>query len=181
MHKGFRVAPGGWLLLSVLCFFLDVPSLLVVAGNVYIHEMGHLWMLRRMGVYIRELVLSATGLCIVCNTALLSRRREFLCALAGPLFGIASALIVSAAGNLGNNDFLKLFAGAGVILSVFNLMPVAPLDGYRMLRAATPGWAPYVSTLTALLMLVVGLWLMVRGFGTGFAFLGLYLVLRDIV
>ena len=180
MNRGFRITFGGWMLLSLLCFFLDYPSLLVLLGNVYVHEMGHLWMLRRMGVYVREIALSGTGLCIVCNTAMLSSVRLFLCAMAGPLFGLVSAVIVSAAANLGDNDFLRLFAGAGVILSVFNLMPVAPLDGYRMLRALAPRLAPYVCTITALLMLAVGLWLMVVGYGTSFAFLGLFLVIRDI-
>ena len=180
MNKGLHITSGGWLLLSVLCFFLDYPSLLVLLGNVYIHEMGHLWMLRRMGVYIRDITLSGTGLCIVCNTGMLSSVRLFLCAMAGPLFGIASAVIVSVAANVGNNDFLRLFAGCGVILSLFNLMPVAPLDGYRMLRAVVPRWAPYVCTITAILMLVIGLWLMVVGYGTIFAFFGLFLVVRDI-
>ena len=180
MNKRFRITAGGWLLLSALCFFLDLPSLLVLAGNVYVHEMGHLWMLRRMGVYIRQVTLGATGFCIVCNTAMLSSVRSFLAAFAGPLFGLSSAVIVSVAGNLGDNDFLRLFAGAGLVLSVFNLMPVAPLDGYRMLCAVVPKWAPYVCTITALVMLLVGLWLMVVGYGTSFALLGLFLVVRDI-
>lgn len=177
--RKLEITPGGILLLSLLVFLLDGRVLLILLGNVFIHEWGHIEMLRRCGIYIRKVVLSATGLCICCDTSYLSRRGMFICAAAGPMAGLAVAVIVSIVGNLLSNDTVWMFAGTGVILSCFNLLPAAPLDGYRMLQAVAPRISPMIGLLTSVCVLICGLLLMYRGYGTGFALMGIFLVMRD--
>ncbi len=169
----------GILLLSILVFFMDLPMLAAVLGNVIIHECGHIFMLRRCGVYIRKISVRFTGLCIVCNLNFLSRHGRFFCAAAGPAVGICAAVLISFLGNLLGNDFLLLFAGVGVIFSVFNLLPVKPLDGGRMLEAAAPRVAGAVGSICGGVLLLLGLYVIACGYGTALACLAIFLLMRD--
>lgn len=181
MHclQKFTIEPGGWLLLALLYFFGDGEGLLVILGNVAVHEAGHLLMLRRFGVYIRGITFDLTGLCIQYNGLYLTPRREFLAAAAGPGAGLLAALLTSVAGNLLHGDVLLLFAGAGIVLSMFNLLPAKPLDGWRILSILWPAAAEAVSVLTAMGVLVVGLYLMYMGYGIALACMGILLLMQD--
>jgi len=165
--------------LALLYFFGDIEGLVVVLGNVAIHEGGHLFMLRRFGVYIREISFDMTGLCIRYNGLYLTRRREFLAAAAGPVSGLGMSVLVSLIGNLLHNDSLLLFAGAGVVLSVFNLLPARPLDGWRMLNAFWPTGAHIIGECTGVMVLLGGLYAMYRGWGTALAFMGIVLLVQE--
>ena len=168
----------GFLMLSILVFFTETPVLCSLVGNVLIHELGHLYLLRRYGVYIRRLSVGFSGLCIQCSLERLPRRVYFLCAAAGPMMGLSAAFFCSVIGNVFHRDFLLLFAGTGVILSLFNLMPVKPLDGWRMLVAVSPRIAPIVSDLVAIIVLLVGLAMMYKGFGVALACMGVFFLLQ---
>ena len=174
--RKIEIRPGGWLLLALLNFFGDWESLLAVLGSVAVHEAGHLLMLRRYRVHVRSITFDLTGLCIHYNGLWLTPRREFLAAAAGPALGLGAAVAASLLGNLLQNEFLLLFAGAGAVLSSFNLLPARPLDGWRMLRALCPGLADTVSLCTALGVLALGLYAMARGYGTALAFMGILLL-----
>ncbi|MBP3654072.1 MAG: hypothetical protein J6J04_01390 [Oscillospiraceae bacterium] len=174
-----EIQPGGWLLLSLLLFFGDWQGLIVILGNVLLHETGHVLMLQRFRVHIRRITFDLTGLCICYNGWLLTPVKEFLCAAAGPCVGLIMSVLASLLGNLFHSEMLLLFAGAGVVLSGFNLLPARPLDGWRMLNALNPVLAAGVSTLTAVLILVTGIGLMAAGYGTALAFMGIILLMQD--
>ena len=174
-----KVNPDGLLLLSILVFFLEESLLAAVIGNVILHEMGHIYMLRRYGVYIRRISIGLNGLCIVCNLEFLPRYMRFLCAVAGPFFGLCGAIVCSVLGNVCASDFLLLFAGVGVILSLFNLLPVKPLDGGRMMEAAVPRLAKPVGVIFAAFVFILGLYIMLCGYGTMLSFIGIFLLLQE--
>lgn len=175
----FEITAGGYLLLALLVFMLDAQLLLILLGNVCIHEGGHLWMLRRCGAYVRRVTLSGSGLCIRCSTYSLSARRMLLCAGAGPFAGMLGAVTVSLLGYYLSNPACYLFSGVGVVLSVFNLLPAKPLDGWQMLRAVSPVLANRVSVLTSVLAMCGGLTMMYLGYGTVFAMMGIFLLLQN--
>lgn len=179
MIQKLELRSGGLLMLSVLVLVLDVPLLLAVLGNVFIHEWGHLTALSRYGVYIRNIYVEFTGFRIVCNREFLSQERKWVCAAAGPFAGICGAVATSVLGNLLHNEFLLLFAGVGLILSLFNLLPIKQLDGGQMLCVLAPRVSDSVSVFCCSLIFLAGLYIMVQGYGTALAILGTVLLLQD--
>jgi Zn-dependent protease len=128
---------------------LAVATVGVVAffASILVHELAHVVMARRFGVKTTAIELWALG-----GMARLDRdpdtaRAEGWIAVAGPLSSIAvgGAAIGTAFGAhaLGAPDeIVKLLAGLGVInglLGLFNLLPGAPLDGGRIVRAVRWG------------------------------------------
>jgi len=68
------------------------------------------------------------------------RRDDFLITIAGPLanslLAIIDLLILHFVPEVGRTaDFLRGLIGINILLAVFNLTPIPPLDGYRMIAA----------------------------------------------
>ena len=175
-HLHFTMEPGGWLLLSLIYFLTDAEGLAVILANAAVHEFGHLLMLRHFRVYIRRVRFTVTGLCIDYQGLYLRRWQSVLVSLAGPAAGLSVAVLASLLGNLLGSQSLLLYAGAGLVLNGFNLLPARPLDGWGAVHALAPGIAEHLSAATAFAVLLLGLYLMHAGFGTALAFMGLALM-----
>lgn len=123
-----EIAPGFWVLL--------VTALAVGAGEVMplaalaalVHELGHIAALRAFGVEIASISLGGFGAEIRADTRYLSYGRDILCTLAGPLTNILLGFLLARV----SGDYL--FAGANLLLGVFNLLPMSGLDGARALH-----------------------------------------------
>ena len=90
-----------------------------------VHELGHLLALRLCGAEIKVIRLRAFGTQIV--TAPIAYRKEIAVAAAGPLTNLI-LLILSA-------DKAPLLALVNLGLFGYNLLPIYPLDGGRILRS----------------------------------------------
>ena len=124
---------GGFLLLAAALYYLDssgvVPWALAACG---LHEMGHLLAIWALGGRVSLLRLTCVGAELRLSARYpLSAGKQLTAALAGPAVNVLLAL---AAAWWGEGAFL--FAGLNLALGVFNLAPVAQLDGGRALCAA---------------------------------------------
>ncbi len=122
--KGLSVAPGFWVLLC-LVWIADEDILLPAALAAALHELGHLLALRALGARPAGLRLTALGAELRLEREL-AYAPELLAALAGPVMSLLAAW---GAARLG----AYLFAGLSLALGLFNLLPIAPLDGGRAL------------------------------------------------
>ena len=91
----------------------------------FLHEAGHGAVLLLCGAEIRKLKLGGLGASIV--TGPLSWGRELAAAAAGPTVNLALGLLAL--------HSHPPFAVVSLFLFAFNMLPVCPLDGGRMLRA----------------------------------------------
>ena len=109
--------------LALMLLLFPVRFLAGVLLAALIHELGHILAVKLADGRVLAIRLRAGGARI--ETAPMSPGRTAFCALAGPAAG---ALTFFA-----RNSFPEL-ALAGLVQTVFNLLPVYPLDGGRAVR-----------------------------------------------
>lgn len=175
----FEVRPSGVLAVALLYFFSDIQILAALLGSIIIHELGHAVSLRLFDARVRGIRLDIAGFCMDYNSLHLTRFQEGVAAATGPFMGALASWIASFLGNWLDCQFLLLFAGTSLILTIFNLVPAKPLDGWRILSAIFPNAAELVSLLAGMATLFVGLWCMKAGYGPGLAVMGIILLLYD--
>ena len=162
----------GAILLFALMYFFDGSGLVSAAvPAVFAHELGHLIFLRLRGHPLRSVRVGVFGLEI--NYAgRLEGASALLCIGGGPLGGLVYAL---AACSLGG-DFWRMSGAVSFLLTAFNLLPILPLDGGRLVAAVTDkGFAAKLSRLAALLLTIVGALLALRFHSLSLLIMGAWL------
>jgi len=147
---------------QILAYAFTLPIFLI---SLTVHEYAHGWMAYRYGddtaarmgrltlnplahislfgtIILPLLVRFGWAKPVPVNFSILSKRQIFMVAAAGPLANISLAFILviafhllhlSAVPLLGSFVWLAIFYN--IILAVFNLIPIPPLDGSRMVYA----------------------------------------------
>ena len=122
-RRSVDIDGGFWLILGLMVLLFPLRFLVGVLLAALIHELGHLLALKMAGGRVLSIRLCSFGARI--EAAPMSPGRAALCALAGPAAG---ALTIFA------YKFFPELALAGLVQTVFNLLPVYPLDGGRAVR-----------------------------------------------
>jgi tetratricopeptide (TPR) repeat protein len=137
-----------------------VVLVVLLFGSILLHELAHVLVARRFGIATRRVVLWALGGAALFDRQSWRPREEVLIVLAGPLANLGLAGGVALAGWglttfvgydwdlwlsywLGEAEwplYLPRIGGSlvrmNMTLVLFNLLPIYPLDGGRLLRAA---------------------------------------------
>ena len=167
----WSVGAGALLAAALVYFFDDSGLVAAVAPAAAVHELGHILALRALRRRLTRVRVALSGVELDYAPALEGAKCA-LCALAGPLAGIAYAV---AACTLGG-EYFRLSGAASFLLSCFNLLPALPLDGGRAMAALLPERAArIVSRLTAAAVLLAGTLLAARGGAPVPAAMGLWL------
>jgi Zn-dependent protease len=108
-----------------------------------IHELGHVFELRRQGVPASApLFIPFLGAVVGMKQMPHNVWKEAQVALAGPVVGSLAAFGLWAAGEALDSELLIALAFTGFFINLFNLIPVSPLDGGRAVAALHPAlWA----------------------------------------
>jgi Zn-dependent protease len=123
-------------------------------GLIFIHEMGHWLEAKRQHLPVSApLFIPFLGASIFLKEHPESAWKEFQLAIAGPLLGSLGALGVYAVAVAEDSNQLRAIAFLGFFINLFNLLPVVPLDGGRIVAAIHP--ALWVLGLVGLLALVL--------------------------
>lgn len=109
---------------------------LVLICSLVFHEMGHLWAMRRYGLKTKGIYLiPLLGAAAVSEDAFPSRKAETVIALMGPLWGFGLALAVFGLYAATGMPLFAALAGWMAMINLFNLLPVNPLDGGRVMKS----------------------------------------------
>ena len=110
----------------------------IVIASLVIHEYGHVRAMRAVGIPTRGFYLIPfVGGAAVPERAFASRLEEHFVALAGPAFGLAQAAVLYALFVILGHPFLGAVAAWVAVLNLFNMIPITPLDGGRIVKSAT--------------------------------------------
>lgn len=169
------VGVGGKLLKSVKAVKAGLAGLSVVAyswlfswefaavllASLVIHEYGHVWAMRAVGIPTRGFYLIPfVGGAAVPERVFETRLEELFVALAGPTFGLAQAALLYVLYVAYGHPLLGAAAGWVAVLNLVNMIPITPLDGGRIMKCATMS----IGSRTGMAMLLAG---------TAFALLGM--------
>lgn len=106
---------------------------------IFIHEMGHVLALRMMGVpATAPMFIPFVGAHIVMEKMPKNAYVEAVGAYGGPLLGTLGAIGCVGIGMATGNLFWYALASSGFLLNLFNLLPISPLDGGRIIGVISP-------------------------------------------
>lgn len=136
----------------------------VLIVSLVIHEYGHVWAMRAVGVPTRGFYLIPfVGGAAVPERAFASRLEEHFVAIAGPVFGLAQAVLLYGLFIATGYPLFGAIAAWVAVLNLFNMIPISPLDGGRIVKSATMSVGSGLGMavlLTGILAAVVGMiWL----------------------
>ncbi|HDR7776721.1 TPA: site-2 protease family protein [Bacillus tropicus] len=128
---------------TVFSMFLSLGAYAVIYGwkfgvaliyLLFIHEMGHLWAAKRKGIPTSPAIfIPFMGALIGMKEMPKNAKDEAYIAYMGPLFGLLSFLPAIPLYMITKEPFWALIILLGSMINFFNLIPVSPLDGGRII------------------------------------------------
>ncbi len=128
----------GTMLLSIVLYATQwgAPFAIGFVLLIFVHEMGHVVVLRHEGIPAGAPVfIPFLGAFIAMKGRPRDAYVEAKVAIGGPVTGSIAAWAVLAAGLALQRPMLITLGHAGILLNLFNLIPVSPLDGGRIAGA----------------------------------------------
>lgn len=154
--------------------FIELITLFAI---VLIHEMGHMSAALAFGIKVRSIqLLPFGGVVSIEDHGKLTPWKEIAIALAGPLqngimMGIGLTFMTV---GFGDREFISYIVQGNMVIALFNLLPILPLDGGKILQALasryfsyhwTLLWASRVSIVTSVVVVLYSLLPLVKGEG----------------
>lgn len=109
--------------LALMVFLLPLRWLCAAVIAALIHELGHYCAVILLGGDVKGVSFGVSG--AVMKASGLAKRSELICLLAGPLAGVLPAVIFR---------LCPTVAVCGILQSAYNLLPIYPLDGGKIMR-----------------------------------------------
>lgn len=132
---------GGTMLLSIFVYALSYgwAYAVGVVALLFLHEMGHFVAARKRGLDVGAPVfIPFVGAWVALKTTELDPETEAYVGLGGPLLGSAAAYLCYLYGLESGERLWLAVAYSGFVLNAFNLIPLSPLDGGRIVRVISP-------------------------------------------
>lgn len=151
--KSFRwnVSAGAILFFSLAYFFDGSGVVSAAVPAALAHELGHAAALRLCRCRLKRFSLTLTGAQLD-YAPRLDGLPSILCCLAGPAAGIVYAVAACTAGGA----YWQMSGAVSFLLSVFNLLPILPLDGGRIMAVLLQEKAACSVSRAAALLLFAG-------------------------
>jgi Zn-dependent protease len=103
---------------------------------LFIHESGHIWAMKRCGIKTKGIYfIPFVGGAAVAESEFASREDEAFVAIMGPIWGFALALLTGVVYFYTQNPLFAAAASWMAMVNLFNLLPINPLDGGRIMKS----------------------------------------------
>lgn len=165
MMKPWPKIKVSWLFLPYVLIVIHFHLTTIVSWMflmILVHEGGHIMVANSYGVKIEKIIIYPFGIVAdLANMDDYSTKIEWLIACAGPLFQVGMFILMNICYqyqylSLHQLNYLQML---NVQLAIFNLLPIFPLDGGRMMRSLFHHFFPYkqaqwLTLVTSLLVFV---------------------------
>jgi Zn-dependent protease len=138
---GKVLTSGGTMLLSVFAYAFVFGWWYAVGFVVllFIHEMGHYLAAKKRGLHVGlPTFIPFVGAWIQLKQQPMDAETEAFVGIAGPMLGSAAAFVCYMLARETGSGLLMALAYAGFFLNLFNLIPLSPLDGGRIVSVISP-------------------------------------------
>ena len=108
----------------------------IIMVSLFFHELGHIWAMKRCGLKTKGIYfIPFLGAAAVSEEMFKTRRDEVYVAIMGPIWGFALAVGTALVYVFTGNTFFAAAAGWMAMINLFNLLPISPLDGGRIMKS----------------------------------------------
>ena len=106
--------------------------------SIYIHEMGHVAELRRLGIAAgAPLFIPGVGALVLLKQRIMDPAKDAIVGLAGPVWGFGASLVAFLVYQVTSEPIFSAIAQLNAFINLFNLIPIWQLDGSRGFHALT--------------------------------------------
>jgi len=108
-------------------------------GLLFVHELGHYFAAQQRGLSVgMPTFIPFVGAWIELKEQPMNAETEAFVGIAGPMLGSATAFTVYLLAQDSGSKLLLALAYSGFMLNLFNLIPLSPLDGGRIVGVISP-------------------------------------------
>ena len=125
----------GFVLITILiCFLYKINIYFIFIISILLHEMAHMIVGVCLGLKIKKIMFNPLGVCLEFIGYRENKKtiKRIIINLSGPLFNFIFAIIISHL-NIEYKLKIDLFY-TNLLLGIFNLLPIIPLDGGKVLK-----------------------------------------------
>jgi Zn-dependent protease len=118
-----------------LAYSVSLAASLIVM--MFVHELGHVYAINRLGLKAGRMIFIPFLGAMVAAPEGMSRRQEAVVGIGGPWLGSIFAILFVAAYSVTGIQWFLAAGFMGVLLNLFNMIPVTPFDGGRVMQIAS--------------------------------------------
>jgi Zn-dependent protease len=126
----------GALSLGVYAVLFTWQFAVIIMCALLSHEYMHVVAMKRFGMKVKGMYfIPLLGAAAVSEEAFPSRKAESIIAIAGPASGLVLALLAVLTYTVYDNPLIAAVASWIAFINLFNLLPISPLDGGRVMKS----------------------------------------------
>lgn len=125
------------------------------------HESGHVWAMRRVGIKTKGFYfLPFIGGAAIAEDEFKSDADNAYVSIMGPIWGLLMSAVAGALYYITGQPLWAAASGWMAMLNIFNLLPITPLDGGRIMRCITFGIHQGLGVIFLILSMIAGVYVM---------------------
>jgi putative peptide zinc metalloprotease protein len=159
---------------SAYSIIFSVEFAIALVAVLMFHEYGHLRAMKKFGIPTKGMYLIPFVGGLAVGDKPRSRWQDVYISLMGPIYGLAMTLAFYIGYLITDSHFMGLVASLSGLINLFNLLPIYPLDGGRVVKSLVFSGRKTLALIFLLglsaLFFALSIWL-------GFALIGFFIVL----
>lgn len=122
------------LMFLILLFFIEPITVVCLFISILIHELAHAFVALKKNYFVSEVKIDVLYGFASMDISNIPERDSWKIALAGPISNLILSVIAVLIGSFYDYEFLSQLFVINILLFMFNILPIYPMDGGRILR-----------------------------------------------